>query len=220
MIRHTSMDSLKEACLSSASHLALALLIGAGALATASQANAANFNVATDAQLRSAISSAQNGDTITFTGNVTLGSNLPTLQRNVTIDGGNFTLSGGGKYRGLFVQSGTVAVNNLTIANATAQGGNGGNANGGGGGGGGAGLGGALFVAAGATVTASNVNLQNSQARGGNGGAQTAGCNFFSCPSGGGGGYWPTGADGGSAGIGNGGGGTGGGGDGAYFNPV
>jgi len=38
-------------------------------------------------------------------------------------NGGNFTLSGNNQYRGLFVQSGTVAISNLAIKNAVAQGG-------------------------------------------------------------------------------------------------
>src|SRR5882757_8938666 len=133
-------------------------------------APAANFNVADDGQLRSAISSAGSGDTITFIGNITLGSNLPTVTKDVTFNGGNFSLSGNNQYRGLFVQSGTVAINNLAITNAVAQGGKGGNGWGGGGGGGGAGLGGALFVASGATVAVSGVSLENGAARGGVGG--------------------------------------------------
>ena len=52
--------------------------IGASALA-------ADFSVANDAQLRSAITTAGNGDTITFTGNITLAADLPAVQRNVTI---------------------------------------------------------------------------------------------------------------------------------------
>jgi autotransporter-associated beta strand protein len=163
-----------------------AALAVAGVLA-AVPASAANFNVANDAQLRTAITSAQNGDTITFTANITLSANLPQVQRNVTINGGNFTLSGNNQFRGLFVQSGTVAINDLTIANAKAQGGNGGNGGQlGGGGGGGAGLGGALYVASGANVTVSNVSLQNDVAQGGNGAVtSTAGGNFV---GGGGGG--------------------------------
>lgn len=178
----------------------------------AGPALAANFNVGTDAQLRNAISSAGNGDTITFTGNITLGDNLPTVTKNVTVNGGLFTLSGNNKYRGLFVQSGTVAINDLAIKDAVAQGGRGGNGELGGAGGGGAGLGGALFVAAGAQVTVSNVSAQNSSARGGNGGKSGTGTGDT---SGGGGGYWITGSDGGDAGFfASGGGGTGGGGDG------
>jgi outer membrane autotransporter protein len=125
-------------------------------------------------------------------------------------------LSGNGQYRGLFVQSGTVTVANLTITNAVAQGGNGGYGWGGGGGGGGAGLGGALFIAEAANVFVSNVNLQNSAARGGAGGNSTGdGGAWYVWTSGGGGGYWPTGANGGNAsGVASGGGGAGGGGDG------
>jgi outer membrane autotransporter protein len=168
------------------------VLLAAGVSWLAGPVQAANFDVANDAELRSAIGHAGNGDTITFTGNVTLGSNLPTVQRNVTINGGNFTLSGANQYRGLFLETGAVAINNLTIAHTLAQGGHGGN--GYGGGGGGAGLGGALFVASGAHATVNNVNFENNQARGGNGG------NLMSTGEtgpGGGGGYWPNGADGG-----------------------
>jgi autotransporter-associated beta strand protein len=189
-----------------------ALLVLGLAIGVSWPARAANFNVGTDAQLRSAIGSAGNGDTITFTGNITLGSNLPTVTKNVTVNGGLFTLSGDNKYRGLFVQSGTVAISNLAIKNAVAQGGRGGNGEEGGAGGGGAGLGGALFVAAGAQVTVDNVSVQNGSARGGNGGNSGTGTGTT---SGGGGGYWITGSDGGDAGFfASGGGGTPSGGDG------
>jgi autotransporter-associated beta strand protein len=190
----------------------LALGLAVGVSWPAGPALAANFNVGTDAQLRNAISSAGNGDTITFTGNITLGDNLPTVTKNVTVNGGLFTLSGNNKYRGLFVQSGTVAINDLAIKDAVAQGGRGGNGEAGGAGGGGAGRGGARCVAAGAQVTVSNVSAQNSSARGGNGGKSGTGTGST---SGGGGGYWITGSDGGDAGFfASGGGGTGGGGDG------
>ncbi len=146
------MRMLGYTCLSPrATRLSMATLLASGALWTALPVRAANFDVGTDAQLRSAISSASNGDTITFTASITLGSNLPIIEKNLTFNGGNFTLSGNNLNRGLFVKSGSVAVNDLTIANAVAQGGNGGIPNNwGGGGGGGAGLGGALFVGEGA----------------------------------------------------------------------
>jgi hypothetical protein len=50
------------------------------------------------------------------------------------------------QYRVFFVDAGTVAISNLQIQNADAQGGFGGSSLSGGGGGGGAGLGGGLFV--------------------------------------------------------------------------
>ncbi len=59
----------------------------------------------------------------------------------------------------LFVQSGTVTVNNITLSNLTAQGGNGS--------GGGAGMGGGVFVNTGAVVTLTNVNFYGNQAIGG-----------------------------------------------------
>lgn len=151
-------------CLSTAAYRwTLVALLGAATLSVALPAGA--VDVATEAQLQAAITSGQS--TINFTANITLTGNLPAVTQNVTINGGNFTLSGNNQFRGLVVQSGTVAVNDLTIANAKVQGGDGGT--GGSGGGGGAGLGGALYVASGANVTVSNVSLTDNQARGGNG---------------------------------------------------
>nr|WP_281063207.1 autotransporter domain-containing protein [Ancylobacter gelatini] len=193
---------------------ALSTVLGMGMMILSSPVRAANFNVGNDGDLRSAISSAGNGDTITFTADITLTSNLPNVTTNVSFIGDNHTLSGNNEYRGLFVQSGTVTISDLTITNSLAQGGTGGNGLRGAGGGGGAGLGGALFIASGAHVAVDNVNLQSSAARGGAGGEATG--NGIVSTSGGGGGYWPTGANGGNAGgLSSGGGGTGGGGDGA-----
>ena len=96
------------------------------------------------------------------------------LHSGVTLDieGNGATLDGRNSTRGLFIYSGTVTIENLTIANAKAVGGAGAN-----GGGGGAGLGGGLFVgndaangAAPANVTLANVNFSNDAAAGGKGG--------------------------------------------------
>ncbi|MEI6241397.1 MAG: PEP-CTERM sorting domain-containing protein [Planctomycetia bacterium] len=86
--------------------------------------------------------------------------------------------NGGAGDRAFFVADGTVAFNNLTIANGNAVGGNGG-----GGAGGGAGLGGALFVANSGSipgipqlptsVTLSGVQFSNNRAAGGAGGVNT-----------------------------------------------
>lgn len=214
----------------SGSRLALAAVLAMGVVWTAPAANAANFSVGNEAQLRNAISSAQNGDTITFTANITLSDNLPHVQRDVTINGGSFTLSGNNKYRGLYVEIGTVAISDLTIANTLAQGGKGGDGRQrrsflglgggfGGGGGGGAGLGGAIFVGGSANVTVSNVNLQDNAARGGNGGGVTLEPTTTNRTSGGGGGMFGNGTNGferddGLAGAG--GGGAGGGGQGGF----
>src|SRR5258708_6436623 len=64
---------------------------------------AANFDVNSDASLRSAITSAASGDTITFTSNITLAADLPAVQTSVTIIGNNNTLSGNNQFRGLFI---------------------------------------------------------------------------------------------------------------------
>ena len=192
-----------------ARRLALPVLMGAAVLSAALPAAA--VDVANESQLSNAISNAANGDTITFTANITLSANLPAVTKNITFNGGNFSLSGNNQYRGLFVQSGSVAINDLKIENAKAQGGKGGNGDNGSGGGGGGGLGGALFVGSAANVSVSNVNLANNSARGGDGGTSSG-----SGTAGGGGGMGLTGADGGNGGVFvSGGGGTGGGGDGS-----
>ncbi|HVU22857.1 MAG TPA: YDG domain-containing protein [Opitutus sp.] len=134
---------------------------------------ATNFGVNSDATLRSALTSVADGDTITFTGDITLGADLPAVQKSITIDGGGHTLDGASACRGLLIANFnggstltavTASVQNLTIQNANAQGGSAGP-----GGGGGAGLGGALFVADQASVTVSNVALTDNSARGGAG---------------------------------------------------
>ena len=95
---------------------------------------------------------------------------------SVTFIGNGTTLDGAGN-DGLFVTAGTVALQDLTLADMTARGGNAqvGSALGaqGGGGGGGAGLGGGLFVGAGAAATLMGVSFQGDRAIGGNGSANT-----------------------------------------------
>ena len=94
----------------------------------------------------------------------------------LTVDGGNSVIDGDGKYRGFFVYSGAVTIEDLTIQNAAAIGGVGGS----GGGGGGAGLGGGLYVADNTAdgaaspgdVTLENVTFSHDSAIGGAGGGR------------------------------------------------
>lgn len=144
--------------------------------------------------LRAAILAANasgGADTITFVCGappctITLTGPLPPITDSLSINGGslgNIVISGAGAYRVFFVDTGTVALQNLVIQNGMAQGGAGGTGDGGGGGG--AGLGGGLFVnQAGAAVTLTNVQFVNCSAVGG------AGANYISTvfPGGGGGG--------------------------------
>ena len=90
----------------------------------------------------------------------------------LTINGAGDSLigtNGSDTFRGLFVYSGNVSINNLTIKNAVATGGAGGYA-GNFAGGGGAGLGGGLFVGNTATVTLNQVYFSSDKAIGGAGG--------------------------------------------------
>jgi len=122
------------------------------------------FTINSEADLRTALATAQNGDTVSFKANVILtAGDLPIVQKNVTILGNNFTLSGNNQFRGLFIaafQPGTsnpapvtVTIRDLTISNAKARGGDGGNGglSGGGGGLGGNGRAGGGGLGSGAT---------------------------------------------------------------------
>jgi hypothetical protein len=107
-------------------------------------------------------------DTITLATNVTITGVMKTLiNSNVVINGGGFTVSGDqdsdgmGDFRPFFIKSGTVAMNDLTIADGLALGGTSGL------GGGGAGMGGGLFIYDG-NVTLNNLIFTNNRAIGGN----------------------------------------------------
>ena len=145
----------------------------------------ATYTVTTNADsgtgsLRQAINdaNANPGSTIVFSSSVftggaasviTLASALPEISANVTIDGASatgVTINGNHGYQGLFVYSGAVTIEDLTIENAKALG-----ATGATGAGGAGGLGGGLFVGATAHVAITNVSFSGDSATGGAGGA-------------------------------------------------
>lgn len=140
---------------------------------TSCTASATLFCVSDETSLRTALTDAVSGDTISFTGNVSLNptsglNDLSAITTNLTILGNGYTLNGSSTFRGLFVYSGNVSISDLTITGATATGGAGGNgllA-----GGGGAGLGGGLFVGSTAQVVLNNVQVTTNAAMGGGGG--------------------------------------------------
>jgi autotransporter-associated beta strand protein len=113
---------------------------------------------------------------IDLSGNITLAADLPVLALgygSLTINGNGSAINGGGHYAGLIAYSGTTTLNDLSIDDTVARGGNGGNGGGtASGGGGGAGLGGGLFVAQDADVVLDGVNFSGDSAIGGNGGGQ------------------------------------------------
>ncbi len=121
-----------------------------------------NATVATIAQLNQAITeaagAASGAYTITLSSDIALGSTAMVVINMVagatlTIAGAGHVLDGGGTQHGLSVYAGTVAVEELVLANMLALGGTGG--------GGGAGLGGGLFVGANVLGDAGNVTLSN-----------------------------------------------------------
>jgi autotransporter-associated beta strand protein len=138
--------------------------------------------VADEGELLSAIR-AVNGEppgsanTIALSDDIQLSQSLPMITANVTVIGNGLTIDANGSGRVFFVQSGTVAISDLTITNALGQGGAGAAPTviddqgtlvpASPGGGGGLGAGAALFVNTGATVTVSNVTVLNAAAVGG-----------------------------------------------------
>ncbi len=123
------------------------------------------------------IFSDSTGYIINFTGTpspIPLAAMLPVLNLNfpfpLTIDGGTgapIVINGQGAHRGFVANRGTTTINNMTIENVVANGGNGGAA----GGGGGMGAGAGLFVRGGATVSLSKTSISGAANIGGNGGA-------------------------------------------------
>jgi fibronectin-binding autotransporter adhesin len=114
------------------SRLALIALLCASASSLALPALGANFNVNNASDLANAINNSANGDTITLTSDITLGSNLPAVKTNVTIEGNGATLSGNDSFRGFIIGDPfntsirpTVAINSLNIVNTLAKGGDG-----------------------------------------------------------------------------------------------
>ena len=189
----------------------LAGLLLAVATAWVGSAQASDILVTTAAELSAAIGSAAPGDRIVLQNNIALGTTLlPPIVSNITIDGNGKSIDAQGNSR-IFFLNASATVQNVTLLNGLAKGGDGGNATAGGGGG--LGAGGAIFVNAG-TATISNVTFSGNNATGGNGG--TSG-NTSGNAGGGGGGL---GGAGGIGANGNGGGGGysgGGGGGGGYI---
>jgi hypothetical protein len=123
--------------------------------------------------------------------NIAIGNPNPAVA--VTIDGNS------GAYRGFFIPTGNVTIQNMNFQNMTAKGGNGGD--GISGGGGGMGAGGAIYApqsflnGSNPSVTLINVSINNSSAVGGNGGSYFSLAATGNEGGGGGGGF---GGDGGS----------------------
>ncbi|MBI1762506.1 MAG: CSLREA domain-containing protein, partial [Acidobacteria bacterium] len=142
---------------------------------------------------------------LTAVGNSTYGPSALVINRNITINGNGIVLqraSGVTRLRQFYVSPyGNLTLNQVTLQNGVALGGNGGNGNANGNGenaGAAAGLGGAIFNEG--TLTINRSTLTANLAQGGNGGSSTV----FVGPAGGAGG-------GGMGGDGGGGGGTNGG---------
>lgn len=161
---------------------------------------------------------ADSGSTIQLTdnlGTITFTSQTPLITAAMTIKGGiGNTVSGNSAHRIFFVDlpssTGSVVIENITLANGLAKGGDGGD----GGGGGGLGAGGAIFVNSGA-VTLKGVGFSNNAATGGTGGSGTP-QNLGGYAGGGGGGLGGNGGAGNGSHGGGGGGGYGGNGGAAH----
>jgi len=213
-------------------------------LAVAPPALAATFNVSNETELAAAIDAANsNGDasnTINVSANITLTRPLPPLGLRdaagqplatspLAINGYGNTISGGNSQRIFFANAGQIAINDVTLADGRAKGGDGGDGHRGYSGGGGLGAGGALFVrgadagtGTGVSVVVSGVAFAGNSAVGGAGGVAPDVSGQISGIAGGGGGMggsgggktsssWPAAGGGGAFSGQNGGSGNGGG---------
>ena len=215
----------RRAAQAALSRILFAVLIGL--MLPAARATAANYDVTsttddgtggTNGTLSWAINQSNTaGGTNTITiggsvGTINMSGSLPMIASDVTFVGNSTTVQGNNN-RLFFVNSGTVAFQNLAISGGKAQGGHGGDGDTWGTGGGG---GGGLFVNAGANVTIQDVSFSANSAVGGNGGSSTL--SNFGYGGGGGGGFGGDGGIGPLTGGGGGGGGgvSGNGGDGSF----
>ncbi|MBA3817141.1 MAG: autotransporter outer membrane beta-barrel domain-containing protein, partial [Parachlamydiaceae bacterium] len=159
-----------------------------------------NLNDQGHGSLRKAIFKATDGDLVQFdhtlSGSILLEAPLPVINDNLTIEGnGQVILDGQKQHQVLFVQDGTVIINNLTIKNGLSRGGDGGQSFSGNGGGG-MGAGGGLFVNDNAIVILTNVDFKFNVAQGGDGASLDSIYNFGAGGGGGGGMNGGNGGDG------------------------
>ena len=86
-------------------------------------------DVSTETALKDALNTA--GNVINITADITLGSSTSTIPiaQSVTINGNGHTISGGGTCRVFNITAGTVTINDLTIKDGNASGGDGGGIN-------------------------------------------------------------------------------------------
>ncbi|MBW4466749.1 MAG: hypothetical protein KME07_15095 [Pegethrix bostrychoides GSE-TBD4-15B] len=123
----------------------------------------ATFTATSEQQLRDFLLTAAAGDTIIInnTNGISIGSELPEINKNLTIrSSGNTVLRGSGASRIFRVTGGNVVFENLTIQGGVAQGATNTGA---------PGLGGGMLITGSAAVTIINVNFIDNQAIGGSG---------------------------------------------------
>ncbi|MCH2118525.1 MAG: hypothetical protein MK161_12580, partial [Pirellulales bacterium] len=89
-----------------------------------------NIDVNNTANLVNAINQVNNGtaNQITFTGNITLSQELPSIIGQVDIVGGDFRLDGASQFPGLLINAvgHTITIDSLQFRNLVAEGGQGG----------------------------------------------------------------------------------------------
>lgn len=188
-----------------------------GVTGTGAEITSTGVDLDRQIQLIDALSARSGGDGTRYTITLAAGAVLSQVANpysidlhgtdTLTINGQGAVLDGGGVARGVFVYSGSVAVNDLTIRNALARGGHGSSGYIDLAGGGAAGLGGGLFVANDAArgvapgqVTLNGVTFSGNQAVGGRGGAYGHGASYYFGAGGGLGGD-ATGSDGNDYGL-------------------
>ena len=113
--------------------LTTSALCTAALLAFSVRGQAADYNVTDAASLSTAMTNAVAGDRILIDNDIALGTTLlPPVSADITIDGQNHTIDAESNNRIFFLNS-SATIQNVTLANGAATGGDGGNGGGGGG---------------------------------------------------------------------------------------
>ena len=89
---------------------------------TAAPAYAADHPVGSSLELLTALTNAVDGDTVTFTSDITLAHFLPAVDVELEIRGEGHLLDGTGSYAGIYIQNTSASISDLTIQNTITSG--------------------------------------------------------------------------------------------------
>lgn len=104
---------------SSALILSTALVAGGVVLTAAPAYAATDYPVSNYTELDTAVTTAVDGDTITFLNDITATGDMPAITNDITILGGGFVFDGAVIQRGIEVVGAAVTIEQLTVTDVT-----------------------------------------------------------------------------------------------------